>query len=64
MKDVEYDELYLRFMLGRYSPSVEVIDCLLGNFEERELYERCMRLKRYRDSLPMDDWELEIVFDD
>ena len=64
MDNTEYDELYLRFMLGTYNPSAEVVDWLVGNFEERELYERCIRLKKYRDRLPTEEWELEITFND
>ena len=56
MDNTEYDELYLRFMLGTYNPSAEVVDWLVGNFEERELYERCIRLKKYRDKLPTEEW--------
>ena len=74
MDNEECDEIYLRFIMGRYNPSAEVVGWLMVDFEGRELYERCkrllkysercVRLKKYKDKLPTDEWEFEIIIDD
>ena len=64
MDNTEYDEIYLRFMLGTYNPSAEVVGWLLENFEARDLFERCQRLVKYSDSLSAGgEWEFEMVYD-
>ena len=63
LENTEYDELYLRFMLGKYQPSMMMTEEMIGNFEERELYERCKKLKKWGEGLSA-DFELEIIIDD
>ena len=64
MDNEECDEIYLRFIMGRYNPSAEVVGWLMVDFEGRDLFERCVRLKKYKDKLPTDEWEFEIIIDD
>lgn len=59
----EYDELYLRFLLGKYKPSKMMTEEMIANFEGRELYERCKRMKKWGEGLS-EHFELEIVIDD
>ena len=65
MDNEECDEIYLRFIMGRYNPSAEVVGWLMVDFEGRELYERCKRLLKYSDSLSAGgEWEFEITVND
>ena len=63
LENTEYDELYLRFLLGKYNPSKMMTEEMIANFEERELYERCKRMKKWGEGLS-ENFELEIVIDD
>jgi len=59
----EYDELYLRFLLEKYRPSLMMTEEMIINFEGRELYERCRRMKKWGEGLS-EHFELEIIIDD
>jgi hypothetical protein len=50
-------------MLGKYKPSKMMTEEMIANFEERELYERCKKLKKWGEGLS-ENFELEIVIDD
>ena len=63
LENTEYDELYLRFLLGKYKPSKMMTEEMIGNFEGRELYERCKRMLKWGEGLS-EHFELEIVIDD